>query len=498
MSRTADDSRLGEIPAFARRHVTVVSLVLFTLLVSFSPGYGYHRDELYFRMLGEHPAWGYVDQPPLTPLLARASTALFGDLLVAVRAPAALSAAILVVLVALTARELGGGRTAQLLAAAGVGTGVFTLIAGHSLLTLSADLPLWTAAVLFILRALLRGDGRWWLAAGTVIGLATYNRHLIALLVIGLAAGLLGAGPRETLRSPWLWAGALLAVALATPNLLYQVANGWPQLEMAAALSEDKGAEFRILYLPMQLVLFGPVAAVLGAVGWLRLRRNRRVRSLAVAYPVAAALTLLSGGRFDYTAGLIVLLAAAGCVSAEEWAGRRAGRLRTVVIALSANGVLSAVIALPLIPVTALSATPVPYVNEVARESVGWEEFASRVAAVVRGLPAEERARTVLLAGSYGEAGMLHLAAGRYGLPAVYSGHNHLHLYGPPPESATVAVAVKMPRRLLETRFAECAEAGRTDNGVGVENEFQDLPIFVCRGLREPWRTAWPRFQHYS
>ncbi|GAA3441754.1 glycosyltransferase family 39 protein [Planomonospora venezuelensis] len=494
----AEDDRAGEIPAFAWRGVAAVSAVLFAVLLALSPWYGYHRDELYFRMLGEQPAWGYVDQPPLTPLLARAAIALFGDTVTAIRVPAALSAAVLVVLVALLARELGGGRTAQRLAAAGIAAGAFTLVAGHSLLTLSADMPLWAAAILFVLRALLRGDGRWWLAAGAVIGLATYNRHLIALLVIGLAAGLLATGPREVLRGRWLWAGALLAVVLALPNLLYQVANGWPQLEMAAALGEDKGAEFRALFVPLQIMLFGPVAAVVGAVGWVRLWRDRRVRALSVAYPVAAALTLLSGGRFDYTAGLILLLFAAGCVSTEAWAAGRGGRLRNVALALAANGALSAVVALPLVPVAALSSTPVPSMNEVARESVGWPEFASQVAAVVRALPPGDRARAVLLAGSYGEAGMLHRTAAQYGLPPVYSGHNQLHLYGPPPEAAAVAVAVKIPRRLLGRVFGDCAEAGRTGNRAGVENEAQDLPIFVCRERKEPWRTAWPRFQHYS
>lgn len=55
-----------------------------------------------------------------------------------------------------------------------------------------------------------------------------------------------------------------------------------------------------------------------------------------------------------------------------------------------------------------------------------------------------------------------------------------------------------MPLELLNTQFGTCSEAARLDNGLGVQNERQGLPVFVCRGLKEPWSTAWPRFQLYG
>ncbi|MER7499156.1 glycosyltransferase family 39 protein [Nonomuraea pusilla] len=475
---------------WAWRPVTLIALLLPAALLTASTGYGYHRDELYFRVLAWHPAWGYVDQPPLTPLLTRAGIALFGDTQTGIRVFPALAAAVLVVLVSLIARELGGGAVAQVLAALGAATGTYPLIAGHFSLTISYDLPLWAAAVLFMLRALTRGQPRWWLAAGAVVGVATYNKHLIALLVLGLAAGLLLAGPRRALASPWLWGGALLAVVLAVPNLVYQATHGWPQLAMAAALSDTKGGEMRALFVPMQVVLFGPAAAVIAAFGFARMWRDRRVRSLAVAYPVAAALTLASGGRFDYTGGLIAMLFAAGCVSVES-AGT--ARVRAAYAGLAVTGLLSAVIALPVIPEARLAATPVPAINETARESVGWPRFAATVRRVLDELPESERARAVVLTGSYGEYGALR----RAGLTRVYSGHNQLHEYGPPPADATIAVVVNIGPR-GRALFASCEERARVDNGVGVDNEEQGLPVHLCRTPAQPWPALWPRFQHYS
>jgi 4-amino-4-deoxy-L-arabinose transferase-like glycosyltransferase len=478
-------------PLLAWRSVTLISILLFAVLLLLSGSYGYHRDEMYFRVLSEHPAWGYVDQPAFAPMAAKLSIAVFGDTLFGIRVLPALAAAILVVLVTLITRELGGRGVAQILAALGTATGAYTFIAGHTLLTLSFDLPFWAAAILFMTKALMREQPRWWLAVGVIVGLATYNKHLIVMLVLGLAVGLVAVGPRRVLASPWLWGGALIAAALAVPNLLYQATHDWPQLKMAAALSGDRGGEMRALFVPMQLTLFGPVVTVIGAFGWVRLWRDRRVRALAVAYPAAAVATLISGGRFDYTAGLILLLFAAGCVSAEA-AGL--GKVRLAAGSLVVNGLVSAVIALPLIPAAGLAATPVPAIDEVVRESIGWPQFAAKVQNVLRSLPPEDQARAIVMTGSYGEHGALV----RAGIPRVYSGQNQLHEYGPPPESATVAVMVNIGPRGMDFQYNSCEQKDRVDNGLGIDNELQGMGIFLCRGLKQPWSVAWPRYQHFD
>ncbi|GAA4228198.1 hypothetical protein FHR32_002595 [Streptosporangium album] len=487
---------MPETPRSARRPVAAIALVTLATLLAVSPGYGYHRDELYFRLLGEHPAFGYFDTPPLTPLIARASVTLFGDSVVALRVVPALIAAVVVVLAALLARELGGARGAQILAAAGVATTSLVLIGGHALLTFGVDLPLWVAAILFAVRAL-RGDGRWWLALGAVAGVATYNRQLIVLLLVSMGVGVLAAGPREVLRERRLWLGALLALVIAAPNLVYQATHDWPQLQMAGALEAADGADNRLMFVPLQILLLGLPQAAVQVAGAVRLWREPRLRCLVLAYLVACALTLYSGGRADYVGGLLVLLFAAGCGPAVRWMSTT-GRRALLVGLLAINAVGSIVLALPVIPPAELEGTPVTAMNEVARESVGWPEFAAQVAAVVRDLPPQDRAQAVLLTDNYGEAGVLDRYAGQYGLPGVYSGHNELYWRGPPPPSARVAVVVTDNPDGYATLFAACERRGRIDNGVGLSNEEQHLPILVCRDPLRPWDGLWPDMLHYS
>ena len=480
----------------AWKPVGAVALAVAALLVATINQYGYHRDELYFRVLAGHPAWGYVDQPPLTPMLAKLGIAVFGDHLWSIRVWSILCAVAAVLLVAALAGEFGGGTGAQLLAAVG-SVSSLVLVGGHLLSTASVDLVVWLLVILFAARALLRGQPRWWLAAGVTVGLGLYNKQLVVLLLVGLLVGLLVAGPRAQLRSPWLWAGAGIALVLGAPNLVYQLVHHWPQAKMAAAVARNKGHDDRITLLPFQLILLGPVLVPVWVAGWVRLFREPAARAFAWAYPTVLLIVLVTGGQPYYPFPLLLTLYAAGCVPAARWIAGRPGRIALLATVLALSVAVSILASLPVLPVRSIPA-PVLAVNSTVGDSVGWPAYVAQVAQVYRSLPAQDRAVAVILTGNYGEAGAVDRYGGRYGLPTVYSGHNELYRFGPPPDAARVAVVVGMSDTNLAGRFASCTTAGRLDNGVGVDNEEQNGPIRVCRDPVRPWHELWPQFLHYD
>jgi hypothetical protein len=482
----------------ARGPVGAAMVALAVVLTATSGRYGYARDELYFRML--RPAWGYLDQPPLAPWLVRTLATTVADTPWAVRIPATLAATASVLVVMLITRELGGGRGAQTLCAWAYAFASTPLLFGHVMLTATLDLVVWPAVVLLVMRALLRDQPAWWYAVGAVVGLSTYNKLLVALLLLALGAGLLLAGPRRVLWSPQLLGGVVLAVLVGAPNLLYQATHGWPQLAMGRALSAANGAEVRVLMWPFLALLLGPPLVPVWCAGWVALARRpawRPVRFLAVSFPVLLVLCAVAGGQVYYPVGLLVVLFAAGCVPVADLLSRSPGWWRpAVVAAVALNAVVSAVIALPLLPVTVLGATPVPGLNQLAGDQVGWPTYVRGVAAVYDALPPSDRSRAVVVASNYGEAGAL----ARYGpplrLPAVYSGHNALYDAARPPETATVAVVVGGQLPSVRGVFASCTVMARMDNRLGVGNEEQGEPIAVCRHPVAAWATIWPRFRH--
>ncbi|KOV83347.1 hypothetical protein ADL03_21185 [Nocardia sp. NRRL S-836] len=465
------------------------------LLLPFAGRYGLTADELYFRLLGDTPRWGYFDQPPLTPLLAKAGAALFGDTAWGVRTPALLCGTAVVVLAALIAAELGGTQRAQVLAAAAAGTSVSVLVSAHFLLTNSPDLVAWCAVTLFALRALLRGDGRWWLAAGAACGVATYAKYVVLLLPLTLLVALLLVGPRRELRGRWLWAGAGLTLLIAAPNVGYQAVNGWPQLVMARSLAEGSWDDGTLFALDVALLVGPAVAPILvaGLVGLLRRADWRPARALAVAYFLGTALVLVvAPSGIDYTEGYLVPLVAAGCVVADRWLSRGRVRWAVAVSVLTLFAVAQVVLVLPVWPehqATRFTLT------SLTAETVGWPRLVEQVADAHAALPADERARAVVLTRNFGEAGTLHWIRTGHPLPAVYSGHNELYFRGPPPDSADVVVAVGVDEERLARDFRSCSVVARVGNGHGLETVEQGRAVSVCRGPRAPWAELWPGYR---
>jgi 4-amino-4-deoxy-L-arabinose transferase-like glycosyltransferase len=479
------------------------------VLVAFASGYGYHRDELYFLAAGDHLAWGYADQGPLTPLIARAMSELAPDSLTVLRLPAALAAGATVLLTGLLARELGGRRRAEVIAAACAAVAVIVLFTGHLLSTSTFDLLVWTAGTWLAVRAVRTGDDRLWLILGLVIGIGLLNKPLPAFLGLGMLAGVAIAGPRRLLRNPYVWSGAAIAIIIWSPWLVWQADHGWPQIdvsrEIAAGGSTSSEAFWAIV--PFQVLLVSPLLAPVWIAGLVRLFRNPDARDfqfLAWAWVVLAVVFMASGGKPYYLAGLLPALLGAGAVAVDGWLDRGRMRLRraAVVAAISLSALVDATIALPLLP--AEDVDPVIEMNEDVGETIGWPEFAETVAGVYRELP--ERERAVIVTGNYGEAGAIDRFGADLGLPRAYSGHNAYGDWGPPPEGSGPVIAIGLDSRDSPVApagesagpgadLAGCRLAATIENAAGVDNDEQGVRILVCAGPRRSWSEAWPELR---
>jgi len=472
----------------ARRTIFTAAGSLALLLTVFSQRYDYERDELYFRML--RPAWGYVDQPPLAPLLVDL-TQLVADEPWALRIPSTLAVAASVLVVVAIARELGGRRLAQTIAAWTYAGSSAAVIFGHVLLTSTFDLLVWPLVCLFVMRALLRDEGRWWLYAGAVAGLASYDKLLVVWLLLGIGVGLLVVGPRRVLWSGPLLAGCLVALVLAAPNVVYQVSHGWPQLDMGAALAENNAGEVRWFMWVLLVVVLGPPLVpiwVAGIVGLVRRPQWQPVRCIVVAFAVVLLLTFVSGAQPHYPTGLLVVLLAAGAVPAAELVSTSRGWRIALVGGVGLNTAVSVVMGLPVLPLAVLGDTPIPAMNLVAADQVGWQTYVAQIDAVARLHDVD-----VVVTSNYGEAG----AVARYADHLrVFSGQNALYDEGPPPETAKTVVFVGEQLPVARLLFEGCTIEDRLDNEVGVDNEEQSVPIAVCRGLRSTWSKSWPRLRH--
>lgn len=469
-------------------------------LLAVSGAYGFHGDEMYFVVAGRHPAFGYVDQPPLTPLLSAASVAVLGVSPTAVRLLPAIEMALVVLLVALIARDLGGTRRAQVLAAVTAALSGY-LGAGHLDTTTDPDLLAWAIVLWLLVRLLAGGGRRLWLAVGVVTGIGLENKDTLLFLGAGLAVGLVIARRWDVVRSPWAWTALVIAILVWIPNLAWQAANGWPQVTMARAIAAY-ASDNRAQIVPLLWLFTGPLLFPVSAAGlvWLLVAKAAAPwRPIAIAALVALALVVISGGKAYYALGSTPVFMAAGAILLDRWLARGHVRLKATSFATAAaiSGALIALLTLPILPVATYAKTSLPAAVPDTANQVGWPEFVATVEKVAGALPAEQRALAVILANDYSEASALVLLGS--GLPPVYSGHNGYWEWGPPPDDRTVVVHVGGWRPAEWQRFfVGCHDVAFVDNGFGIENAEQGAAISVCSGLRSPWTVMWPELRTIS
>ncbi len=499
-----------------RRWLLAISLLPFLLQVAgaFSPGYSYFIDEFYYIACSRHLALGYVDHPPLAAWLLALTRPAHHDSLLGIRVLAGLAQVGTVWTSGLLAWRLGGRRTAVVTTALLVGLcPVFLGIT--SFYSMNAFEPLlWTLVAYALVRIVQTRRSRLWLVVGLLVGLSFQNKHTVVAFVAALAVGVAVTRARAMLRDPWLWAGAALAVAIAAPNIAWQVANGWPSLEFYRAAQLEKNVYSSPLRSLVALVVVTNVAAApmwIAGIAWLTRGPGRRQFAfLGVMGVVAIGEYLVSGSsRPDRPLAVFPLLFAAGAVSFEAVACRRPAwrwALAPVVLVSAAMAPLAE----PLLPPPALARyvsalglgfqaergkrSPIP---QTLADRTGWESFLDDVTRVYRSLPPAEQRQAILYAPDYGHAGALDLWGPSRGLPRVIASHNSYWHWSEGHTNTDVLIAIDPNPDVLRQLFRDVQPAGWVDCDYCMSWR-SHMPIYVARGAIRPVESVWARARHYE
>jgi hypothetical protein len=462
--------------------------------VPFLSRYGWDRDELYFLSAAKRPSLGYVDFPPLTAWLAWLLHALAGDTLAVFRLTGLVAALGTIVLVALIARELGGGLSAQAAAALVAATSPYLLGSASIFHPTWLDQLAWVALLYLDLRVLGRPEPRLWPLVGLVAGIGLEVKYTIGALIVGLLVGLLLTPSRRLFatRGPWL-AGAV-ALACLAPNLVWQALHGWPSLDFFGTQRADTSSDTSHLAFVAQGAGLLGAGSVLAAVGlvWLW-RRRPELRALAIAPVVATLLFFFEGGRAYYPLPADLFLIGAGMVALESWLGARRWLAPLTIGAIVSLQALALALVLPLtVPVrtTAGMIRAGIYEDTYFGDEIGWPELADQTASAWRRLRPSERADAVILAGNYGEASALEQLGPTRGLPAPVSGHLSWQYWRPKALPQRHALVVGLGDSGLDWLCSSWRVLERIDNRWHLANEERGRTIAACT-LRRPLEELW-------
>lgn len=486
------------------RGAVLVAFCVVGLLLILSGRYGYHRDELYFIEAGDRLAWGYVDQPPLTPFIARLA-GLFDHSFLALRLLPALTIGGLIMLSAAFARRFGGGAFAQTFAALAVGTGGIFLALGHLLSTATFDVLVWALLIYLVIRVIQTGETRLWLPVGALAGIGLLNKWTVLFIVMGLLAGLLLTPERRLLRTPYLWAGLAIALVIWSPNIVWQSQNGWPFFDMAESLRAEGVEDANsFLFAPLQILLIGPLTSPIWIAGLASLFRDDRLRPyrfIGWAFVVLLVTFVALASKPYFLAPVYVPLLAAGSVVTERFLGRPRRWLTptSVAGAVLVGGLVGLPISLPVLSPDALAETPINEINQELGETYGWKPLVRQVAAVYAEMAPVGRSHSTVFTASYGEAGAVDLYGPDLGLPNASSGHNNYWLWGPPDDAVeTVIIVGYFPPGFVDTFFVGAEMVGTISNPAALENEEYGASIWIADGPRGSWSEVWPQLRHYN
>lgn len=496
--------------------VTIIAAGKLVLHCFFNNRYDYFRDEFDYLACGDHLAWGYVDQPPLLPFLVRVSREVLGESLRSIRFLPALAISAVIVLTGMIAREFGGRRFALMLSAIAILIAPTYLSDGSLLVTNSLEPLLWMGCVYFAILAI-KHNPRYWIGFGVVAGLGLEEKYSIAIFGFAIVIGLLLTPHRRMLINRWFLVGGVLAFLIFLPNVIWNIRNHWPFLELMRnikASGRDVALSPAAFFL-QQILLLHPLTAPVwlsGLIGLLVARRFRIFKLFGCAYLVSFAVFVALKGKNYYLAPIYPVLIAAGAVMFEAAIERtRQVWLKpALIIVLLVGGAWLAPIVIPVFRVdrfiSYLNALPfkVPR-SEHSHESAalpqhyadqfGWEELTAMTAQAWARVPYEQRSDCGIFAQNYGQAGAIDFFGPRYGLPKALSGHQTYFLWGPRGYSGSCMIVLDDRKEVLDKLYEQVELIGVSDNPYALERH---IPVFLCRGAKFGTLAGiWPRLKKW-
>jgi len=480
--------------------------------------YGYFRDELYFMATGDHLAWGYVDFAPLAAWLMRVSRILLGDSLHAIRFLPALAQGAEVVVTGLIARELGGRGFAVFLSSLSVL--IAPVILNHATrFSMNPFEPLfWMGCIYFLLLAINRNQLELLAWCGVLLGFGLENKHSTVFFLISLVVGLLVTSHRRLLGSKWFWIAAGITFVICVPNLMWQYQHHFATLEdLENVRKTHKNIELPPLpFIRQQIMMLSPASALvwIAGLGFLLFHHEgKHYRSLGVTFLVFFTVMMVLHAKDYYLTAIYPMMFAAGGVFWEKLVEVRRG-LRWVKVAMPAvvfaGGAMAIPLVVPVLPVEKI----VPYMEAMGikmsrteghhsgslpqhfGDEFGWPEMVATVANVYNSMPPEERARTGILAGNYGEAGAIDFFGPGYGLPKAISAHQNYYFWGPRQYTGESLILLQWGLKGAQYWCKNVQEGPTLDPYYAMGEEH--YTILICHGFKEPLAQAWPHLKHWN
>jgi hypothetical protein len=505
---TRDDARM----------LIALAIAKFALHMIFSTRYGYFGDELYFLACSEHLDWGYVDLPPFFILLVWFMRLIFGASLMAIHLLPALAGAVKVYMAGVIARELGGGRFAQFLAALTAIIAPVYLAVDHLLSMNCLEPVIWMGCALIVIRIIKTGNQKLWLWFGVLAGIGLETKYSMGVFGLAVFVALLLTTERRAFAEKWIWIAGGIAFLIFLPNLLWNVAHHWPFVELMHNINAS-GRDVKLpplAFFVQQMMMMNPFTLPIWLTGIIYLfaaRDMKPYRALGWMFAITFLFFMVTRAKDYYSAPAYPIAIAAGAIAIERaiaWS-RHAWIKPVAAVLLVASTVPLVPLTIPVLPpdTTIRYIQSLPFKLQASEQShraallphhfawrSGWPEMVAATARVYQSLSPEEQKRTAIFGNNYAEAGAIDLLGAKYGLPKAIGGHQNYFLWGPRDYHGETVIVLGDTVEGASKWFREVRVGAELNTPYArpVENR----PVLLCRGLKVDLREAWPKVKAWD
>ena len=401
------------------------------------PVYEPHRDELLYLAEGRHPAFGFMEVPPLLSLFSWLTNLLGGGLFWVKLWPSLFGAATFLVSGKIV-QMLGGKKFALLLLFLpfifGVYLRMFFLFQPNP-----PEIFFWTVIAFSMIRFTQTNQPKWLYLFGVSVALGMLSKYSVAFYTAAVLLGLLFTPHRRLFTNKHFWFAALTGFLIFLPNLVWQYLHHFPVVFHMRKLQESQLQYVNPSGFIMDQLLYNLPCFFIWITGFIYTMRSSQYRFIGWAYVLVIAFLLMGHGKSYYAMGVYPALFAFGAVQLEKFTELKQRRLRIAWVLFPVMaGLFFIPLLLPVLPPPQLARL---YVTMNARETgllqwedlkdhplpqdfsdmLGWKEMAQKVAKAYNLLDSSSKKEVFIFCNNYGMAGAVNYYARNYHLPEAYS-----------------------------------------------------------------------------
>ncbi|BAU55167.1 glycosyltransferase family 39 protein [Mucilaginibacter gotjawali] len=446
---------------YKNRRSTYSSFILIFVLIKIGLNllaiahFGFHRDEFLHLVLADHLDWGYKEVPPFIALLAKITISIFGNSVFAARIFPTIAGGFIIWFTGQITVELGGKRFAVALACLALIFSPAFAASDYLFQPVVFDQLWWVLAVWLLVKYCNTSSVKYLYFLGMAVGVGMLTKYSMAFFTFSLLFGILISKQRKMLFNRHILGGALVALLIWLPNIIWQFQHHLPVFTHMSTLQKEQLDYIQPFdYIKQELMVNG-IALFVWLTGFIFLLfsfRLHKFQFLAIAFVLIFTFLLVMHGKSYYLFGAYPMLFAAGGFGFERWLKASGYTIRGLTIALFT---IPNLILLPLVlPIFSLNQTLAIFrymhdhttafrfavtwedhkehaTTQDYADMLGWDEMAAKVDSAWKTLTPEQQKHTQIYADNYGEAGALHHYDKQYNLPEVISLNSSFTLWAP-------------------------------------------------------------------